>query len=357
VTISSAVVRANGHGVWDAPLLGGPMLMAMPEMTGFATPMALASLALLGERATVAELQRRFTAAGVKVQTADAQRYASELEARGLIRVARGGPAPEYVRTGLGARIVDDGSGDEATAPLQELERLRTDLLSVIAHELRTPITVMRTLTGLLLDPASQPTTEQRQTMLETMERNAERMQHLIGEILDLARYRSGSIRLQLRQFDAVELAAGTIATIQPLAEQRGQTLELDARRDTLLVIGDRPRLDRALLNIVANAQKFAPDGGRVSVVVNRLSKGRVCWAVTDDGPGISASDRGRLFERFFVGAPDTRAEREGVGLGLPRALAIAQAHGGTIQVTSRLGRGSTFKLIVPIAGPADNDQ
>ena len=102
---------------------------------------------------------------------------------------------------------MEQGTWGDASIPLQDLERLRTDLLSIIAHELRTPITVMRTLTGLLLDPASHPTDEQRRTMLETMERNAERMQHLIDEILDLARYRSGTIGLQLRQFDAAELA------------------------------------------------------------------------------------------------------------------------------------------------------
>jgi len=331
------------------------MLMAVSELATFVSPMTLASLVVLGERGTVAELNRRFAAAGVNVRAAEAQRYASELEALGLIRVARGGHAPEYVRTPLGAHIVDDPVGSGASASLRELERLRTDLLSVIAHELRTPITVMRTLTGLLLDPAAEPTPEQRRQMLQTMERNAERMQHLIEEILDLARYRSGTIRLQLRQFDAVELAASAIATIQPLAEQRGQSLELDASKSPVLVIGDRPRLDRALLNLVANAQKFAPDRGHIAVSVRRVPKDRICWAVTDDGPGISAPDRRRLFERFFVGAHDSPDGRDGVGLGLPRALAIAQAHGGTIEVTSKVGHGSTFKLVVPVAGPADD--
>jgi signal transduction histidine kinase len=331
------------------------MLMAMPELATFVSPMTLVALVVLGERGTVTELNRRLVAAGVDVDAAQAQRFASELEALGLIHVARGGRTPEYARTDLGTRLLEDGAGSKASAPLQELERMRTDLLSVIAHELRTPITVMRTLTGLLLDPAAEPTPEQRREMLQTMERNAERMQHLIGEILEMARYRSGTIRLQVRQFDAVELAASAIATIEPLAEQRGQSVELDAPASPLLVIGDRPRLDRALLNLVANAQKFAPDNGHITIRVSRLPRDRVCWAVTDDGPGICATDRRRLFERFFVGARDGRAARDGVGLGLPRALAIAQAHGGNIEVASRVGHGSTFKLIVPIAGPGDD--
>ena len=123
---------------------------------------------------------------------------------------------------------------------------MRTDFLSVIAHELRTPITVMRTLTGLLLDPASDPTAEQRRTMLETMERNAERMQHLIGEILDLARYRAGTIGLQLRPFDAAELAESAVATIRPLAERRGQTVELEVPRGPVPRVYRRPAATRS---------------------------------------------------------------------------------------------------------------
>jgi signal transduction histidine kinase len=211
----------------------------------------------------------------------------------------------------------------------------------------------MRTLSGLLLDPASNPTAEQRRTMLETMERNAERMQHLIGEVLDLARYRAGTIGLQLRQFDATELAESSVSTIRPLAERKNQTVKLHIPRGPApRVFGDRPRLDRALLNLVANAQRYAPEGGRITVRLSGPTEGMIRWSVTDDGPGISAADQKHLFERFFVGRHDPVSAREGVGLGLPRALAIAQAHGGTIEVRSRPGRGSTFTLAVPAAGP-----
>ena len=327
----------------------------MPELTTFVSPMTLVSLVVLGERGTVAELSRRLTAAGLDVDAARAQGYASELEALGLIHVARGGRTPEYARTDLGARMLEDVDGSKASSPLQELERLRTDLLSIVAHELRTPITVMRTLTGLLLDPASDPSDEQRRTMLETMERNAERMQHLIGEILDLARYRAGTIGLQLRQFDAAELAESAVATIRPLAAGRNQTVELRLPRGSApRVFGDRPRLDRALLNLVANAQRFAPDGGRITVRLHRPVDGMISWSVTDDGPGIPLEDQAHLFERFYVGPHDPNEAHQGVGLGLPRALAIAQAHGGTIDVRSRPGHGSTFTLVVPVAGPPE---
>jgi signal transduction histidine kinase len=179
-------------------------------------------------------------------------------------------------------------------------------------------------------------------------------MQHVIDEILELARYRSGTIGLQLRQFDATDLAESAVATIEPLAEQHGQTVRLiTPRRPGPRLFGDRPRLDRALLNLVANAQRFAPDGGHITIRLTAPADGTIRWAVTDDGPGISADEQGRLFERFFVGRGSS-ANGDGVGLGLPRALAIAQAHGGTVDVRSRPGRGSTFTLIVPAAGPPD---
>jgi signal transduction histidine kinase len=317
------------------------------------SPLAVAALALVRNGATASELAGRFSESGADMRPGVVEDLLVELDSMGLVRIARGGPPREYVLSSLGQRLVEHGTWTNAAGPMRELERMRTDLLSIIAHELRTPITVIRTLSGLLLDPASDPTPEQRHTMLETMERNAERMQHLIGEVLDLARYRAGTIGLQLRQFDAAELAESAVSTIRPLAEGRGQTVELRVPRGPAIrVVGDRPRLDRALLNLVANAHRYAPDGGRITVRVRRSSDDMVRWSVTDDGPGIPVADQKHLFERFFVGHQDPERAQQSVGLGLPRALAIAQAHGGSIEVRSRPGRGSTFTLVVPAAGP-----
>ncbi len=332
------------------------MLRCMAATDSENSPLAAAALALVGDGVTIADLERRFVEAGADPRTGVVEGLLSELESLGLVRIARGGTVREYALSSLGRRLVDQGTWMGAALPMKELERMRTDFLSIIAHELRTPITVMRTLTGLLLDPATGPSEEQRRSMLEIMERNAERMQHLVSEILDLARYRSGTIGLQLRPFDAADLAESAASTIRPLAELRGQTVEVRVpRRDAIRVFGDRPRLDRALLNLAANAQSFAPDGGHITIRLTAGRDGDVRWAVTDDGPGISSEDQQHLFERFFVGRGRPRETQEGVGLGLPRALAIAQAHGGTIDVQSRLGHGSTFTLVVPSAGPSED--
>jgi signal transduction histidine kinase len=305
--------------------------------------------------ATAAELEQRFVACGADLRPRIAARLLGDLADLGLVRATqRGSRGTRFVATTLGLRYVSEGLHGEAGIPLAELEGLRTDLLSTIAHELRTPLTAVRTSAGLLLEPTAEPTEDQRRALLEAIGRNGERMQRLVGDILELSRFRSGSVNLQLRRFSAGALADSAIAVVLPLAEARAQRIErlLPAAGDHR-VYGDHRRLEQALLNLVSNAQRFAPDGGRITVRVEEHGL-LTSWSVTDDGPGISEADQTRLFERFFVGRNDRSGPREGVGLGLPTALAIAQAHGGTIEVLSELGRGSTFTLVVPTAGPED---
>jgi signal transduction histidine kinase len=249
-------------------------------------------------------------------------------------------------RAGLGA-----DAGIEAR--LAELERLRTDLLSTIAHEMRTPLTAVRTCVGVLRDPAAEPTPEELATLLATIERNADRMQRVVGDILEIARFRTGEVVLQLRRFDALELARGAVASVAPLASRRHQVVEIDGPPSPIRVYGDHRRLEQALVNFLSNAVKYGPNGGHILVRV-RAAGSEVSWAVRDDGPGIGPDEQPRLFERFFVGRNDS--DIHGVGLGLPTALAIAQAHGGRIDVLSAPGRGSTFTLVVPADGPPDGD-
>lgn len=326
-----------------------------PAPTVNPSPLLHAVLALVPPSATAAEIEQRFATSGANLRPRIAARLLDDLADLGLVRATqRGSRGTRFVATTLGLRYVDSGLHGEARVPLAELESLRTDLLSTIAHELRTPLTAVRTSAGLLLDPTAEPTEEQRRALLDAIERNGERMQRLIGDILELSRFRSGSVSLQLRRFSAGALADSAIAVVAPLAAKRGQRIEriLPASGDHR-VYGDHRRLEQALLNLVSNAQRFASDGGTISVSVEE--HGLVtAWGVTDDGPGISEPDQARLFERFFVGRNDRSGPRDGIGLGLPTALAIAQAHGGTIDVRSELGRGSTFTLVVPTAGPED---
>ena len=320
-----------------------------------ASPLLATILALLADGGTADDLDRRLADLGLTPTPGVVAGALDEAAALGLVRVAASGAGvPRFVPTSLGRRVATTGSlGPDDAAGLRELETLRTDLSATIAHELRTPLTAIRTCAGLLLADDSDPTPEQRRTLVETIERNAERMQRVVGDILDLARFRTGHIALQLRRFDTVAMASDAIASVRPLATSRAVVLDLVSADATLPVYADHRRLEQALVNLLSNAVRFSPDGGRITVSIDR-DGGSARLAVRDEGPGIPEADQARLFERFFVGRTDRGAARDGVGLGLPTALAIAQAHGGRIEVDSTPGHGSTFRLVVPVDGPDD---
>ena len=320
---------------------------------GFAT----ATLALLGEGATPGELAARLRDAGLEPAPHVADALLRDLVDLGLARVARTeSDGPRFVRSTLGEEVAAASLASGAIrGGLDALERLRSDLLATVAHELRTPLTAIRTSSGLLLDPASEPTDEQRRQLLLAIERNADRMQRLVADLLDLARFREGRIALQRRRFDAAELAREAAATIAPLFAEAGQALVVHPPRHPRAVFGDRRRLEQALLNLLSNAQKFSPPGTTVDLEIV-ATDGQVAWLVRDAGGGIDAVDRAQLFERFFVGRTDRTGAGRGTGLGLPIARAIAQAHGGEIEVESQPGVGSTFRLVVPLLGPDDDE-
>jgi signal transduction histidine kinase len=312
--------------------------------------LAVAALAMLGEGTTPSGLVDRFSA----VDAAAGREGLDELARLGLARAVAGpGGEDRYSLTPLGERLLRTsfaGNAEQADM-LAEVERMRTELLSTIAHELRTPLTAVRTSVGLLLDPAVEPSHEQQRTLLGTIDRNATRMQRVVGDILDLARFRAGRVQLQLRRFDARELAASAITSVAPLAATRGQAIELVAPAERVPVFADYRRLEQAVVNLLSNANTYSPEGSRITVSVGSAGDS-VSWAVADEGHGIAPEDQARLFERFFVAGRDRRAAVSGVGLGLPITRLIVEAHGGRIDVESRVGRGSTFTITVPARGP-----
>lgn len=272
-----------------------------------------------------------------------------DLAAAGLIRAAsRGEDGVDYVRTTLGHEYSDGAFASDSTvaARLAELEHLRTDFVATIAHELKTPLTAIRTCVGLLIDSEARADAEVHERLLNRVASSADTMQHLIANLLDLARYRAGSVQLEPRWLDAVHVARDAAASLAPVMEQRAQEVRVTAPPEGVQVYADRPRLAQALGNVLSNALKFSPEGAAIEVTV-RQEGAQVAWDIRDHGEGISEADQRHLFERFFRG----RGDREGgTGLGLPIALAAVQAHGGSISVSSEPGQGSTFTVLIPIS-------
>ncbi|HET7026123.1 MAG TPA: HAMP domain-containing sensor histidine kinase [Candidatus Limnocylindrales bacterium] len=318
------------------------------------TPLAVATLGFVGRGVTSTELVAQFAGVGATIDETTATVLLDELCDLGLTRVVEVTDGRRhYFSTPLGERLLRAsfvGREDRADL-LAELEQMRSDLISTIAHELRTPLTAVRTSIGLLVDPTVEPTADQRRSLLEAVDRNASRMQRVVEDILELARFRVGRVQLQLRRFDAIELARTAISSIAPLAESREQRIELDAPSDPVWMFGDYRRLEQALVNLLSNAEKYSPNGAPIQVTVASTDDS-VSWTVADEGRGIKPHDRARLFERFFVVQLGRSDVAPGVGLGLPITLAIVQAHDGRIDVESEPGRGSTFTIVVPAAGP-----
>jgi signal transduction histidine kinase len=260
--------------------------------------------------------------------------------------VRRVAEEPTYARTTLGREYAHVllTTDSPLAGRLAELEQLRTDFVATVSHELKTPLTAIRTCVGLLMDADVPTSPDTSQRLLDQVSASAASMQRLIEALLDLARSRTGSLPLELRWIDATEVAREALMLVSPLVGVHQQRVRLSAPETKPMLYGDRPRLIQALTNLLSNAQRFSPDGSTIEVTI-RTDQGSVMWDVKDLGPGISEADQRYLFERFFRG----RSDVGGSGLGLPIAQATAQAHGGDITVQSEVGNGSTFTLTIPI--------
>ena len=238
---------------------------------------------------------------------------------------------------------------------LDDLERLRTDLLAAIAHEFRTPLTAIRTAVGVLQDPTLSTNQAQEKRLLQAISQSAVLMQRLVTDFVDLARFQSGTIRLEASRFDARTLAREASRAMTALFASRNQNVIIDAPKQPLWVHGDRRRLEQALLNLLSNAQKYAPEGSSITVKTAVRDREAV-WTVIDQGPGIPQSLQPYLFERFFTLPEADSGNSSGTGLGLPIAMAIAKSHGGTIDIESIPGQGSTFTLRVAATRASDTE-
>ncbi len=226
-----------------------------------------------------------------------------------------------------------------------DLERRRTDLLSTLSHELRTPLTLILTSSGLLLD--GDPDPEMRLRLLTNVKQSADRMSSLVTDVLDLARLSSHRLELQLRQVNLNDLITGTISLLQPLLDTKMQTVRLTLPDAPPVVPGDSPRLERVLLNILGNANKFAPEGSEIHLEMTATSE-EVTIHITDTGPGITPEAIPHLFEQFFTERTSSSRHNIGAGMGLPIAKGIVETHGGRIWVTSEVGQGTTVSFTLP---------
>jgi PAS domain S-box-containing protein len=244
---------------------------------------------------------------------------------------------------------------------VRETERMKDQFVGLISHELRTPLTSIIGYLELLLDGESL-TDEQRQ-YLRTVERNAQRLLQLVGDLLFTQQVEAGRFTLQPRDVDLAAIVRAAEETARVTAAAAGVELLMDVPADGLVVSGDALRLGQACDNLVSNAVKFTPAGGRVTLRLSagwRTADGAIAAAarpggepvaqlsVIDTGIGIPTGEQGKLFTRFFRASTAQRSQIAGVGLGLSITKAITTAHGGTLELDSSEGHGTTFTMTLP---------
>ena len=229
---------------------------------------------------------------------------------------------------------------------LRELDRLKDEFVALVSHELRTPLTSIIGYIQLLRDERARGLDTEH--FAEVIERNAERLLRLVGDLLFLSKLQSGQLALELSETDLARLAAQAVEDARPEAERKHVDLALSAAPVPHTAV-DPIRVAQLLGNLIANAVKFTPEGGKVQVRL-AAEDGEAVITVADTGIGIAAADRERIFERFYRTEAATRRVIPGSGLGLTISRAIVDAHRGTIAVRSDGKHGSTFMVRLPLA-------
>jgi signal transduction histidine kinase len=234
----------------------------------------------------------------------------------------------------------------------EELVRLRDEFVAVVSHELRTPLTSIIGYVELLLEEEeSSNLTADQQGYLGVVRRSTVRLVDLVGDLLLVAEAGRGPLSLDVQDVDLALLVSEAAELARPSAAAKD--IELDVRpQETPSIPGDRMRLAQLLDNLVSNAIKFTPEGGRVTVR-NFAAGEHSILEVSDTGGGISAADRLQVFDPFFRARGATARAVPGTGLGLSIAKAIVEAHGGDIDVHSAEGGGTTFHVRLPAAAQA----
>jgi two-component system phosphate regulon sensor histidine kinase PhoR len=315
---------------------------------------AARSLLDLGHRDLAADIQRqRSFMAVVRDHELDAllkQCRASGVQQTGMLQIGAHRRAVEAIFLSL------RGAGEwqylgllHDLTEIRRVEGLRRDFVSNASHELRTPLASIRAAVEVLLDGAlDQP--EQAREFLADVNHNVDRLWQLVEELLELGRIESGQVPFEFAPIDPAALCEEAVRRMTPQAQRAGVQLSWNAAPGLKPVLADRERLLRALLNLVHNAMKFTPAGG--SIVVEAAERAdEIMIAVRDTGAGIPPEDLNRIFERFYKA--DRARSTAGTGLGLAIVKHTLSAHHGHAEVESTPGRGSTFRLLLPLAQAA----
>jgi signal transduction histidine kinase len=236
----------------------------------------------------------------------------------------------------------------QKSAQLEVANRHKSEFLANMSHELRTPLNAIIGFSDVLLQKMFGELNEQQADYLEDIRSSGTHLLTLINDILDLSKIEAGRMELEVAPFSLVAALNNAVTLVRERAQSHGITLALEVGPELDTVVADERKVKQVVVNLLANAVKFTPDGGTVTLSAAR-ENGQVRLAVHDTGIGIAAEDQERIFEEFQQASHQTEKSREGTGLGLSLSKRMVELHGGTITVDSTPGKGSTFTVALPL--------
>jgi len=229
----------------------------------------------------------------------------------------------------------------------REVDRMKTEFVSMVSHELRTPLTSIKGYIDLVLEGEAGEVSGEQGEFLRIVKNNADRLVALVNDLLDVSRIEAGKIQLNRQPLDLISLIRNVSTSLRPALDGKVQHLALDLPPALPSTLGDPDRVTQILTNLLSNAHKYTPQGGRIRIAV-RPEPGQLRVDVEDTGVGLSPEEQQQVFTRFFRARNRATQQVGGTGLGLAITRSLVEMHGGEITLSSAPGNGSTFSFTLP---------